>query len=97
MLVDVTQYYRPDGRQVTHQLEVSDNCQTKYDELTKLGRLTAEQLMNGSVSQTIECDDFDYDIIITGGADMEKNKEACEKLILRFDKDKCLEMANAQS
>jgi hypothetical protein len=88
ILVDVTQYMRPDGRQVPHQLEIDDKCEPKYKELTKWGlRLTCEQLMNGTVSQTIEGSDFDVDIILTGGSDMEKNKEALQDLILRFDVD----------
>jgi hypothetical protein len=86
IIVDVVQFMRPNGRQVPHQLDVDDNCEAKYKELTGLGlRLTCEQLMNGTVSQTIECPDFDFDIILTNGADLTENKEALEKLILRFD------------
>jgi len=85
-IVDVVQFMRPNGRQVPHQLEVDDSCEAKYKELTKWGlRLTCEQLMNGKVSQTIESPDFDLDIILTNGADLQENKEALEKLILRFD------------
>jgi len=89
MIVKVTQYYRPDGRKKTHEIEVSDECKEKYQEIISCGaRLTAEQLMDGVVSQTIETVDGDYDIILTRGNDPSKNKEALEKMIMRFDKDK---------
>ena len=90
MKVKVTQYYRPNGWQQTHELEVSDECAEQYQAIRECNaRLTAEQLMTGMVSQTIECEDFDFDIIQTPGPDFEQNKRALETLILRFDKEKC--------
>uniref|UniRef100_A0A6M3KGV8 Uncharacterized protein n=1 Tax=viral metagenome TaxID=1070528 RepID=A0A6M3KGV8_9ZZZZ len=89
MIVDVIQYMRPDGRKVPRQAEISDECQIKYDEIIECGgRLTAEQLMTGEVSQTIETNDFDFDIIITNGADFDENKKALEDMVMRFDKSK---------
>lgn len=89
MKVEVTQFMRPNGRQVPHQLEVSDKCQEKYDEIVGQGlRLTCEQMMTGQASQTIEAEDFDFDIVITKGSDFDENKAELEKMILRFDKFK---------
>ena len=87
MLVKVTQYYRPDGRQATHELNINDNCKEKYQEIIEsCARLTCEQLMTGVVSQTIETPDGDYDIILTDGINFDKNKTALETMIMRFDK-----------
>ncbi len=88
LIVDVIQFMRPDGQQVPHQLEIDDTCEPKYKELIACGlRLTCEQLMSGKVSQTIESPDFDFDISLTNGDDLNENKKALERLILRFDKD----------
>lgn len=88
MQVEVTQFMRPDGRQVAHQLTIKDDCEASYKAILSVGaRLTAEQLMNGTVSQTIETNEGDFDITLTGGSDFTKNKEALEEMILRFDKD----------
>lgn len=86
MLVKVTQYMRPNGRQVEQELEIDDKCRDKYEKILDSGaRLTAEQLMTGRVSQTIETDDGDFDIILTKGHDFEENRIALETMILRFD------------
>ncbi len=87
MIVEVTQFMRPNGRQVQHELEISDECKGKYQEIRDLGlRLTGEQLRTGEVSQTIEAEDFDFDICITPGSDLQENKEKLQEMILRFDK-----------
>ena len=91
MIVEVTQYYRPNGRQVVHELEVSETCEGQYQSILECNaRLTAEQLMTGTVSQAIECEDFDYDIILTKGSDFAENARAMEELILRFNTDDCV-------
>ena len=91
MIVEVTQFMRPNSRQVQRGLEISDKCSSKYHEIVGHNlRLTAEQLMQGTVSQTIEDEDFDFDIIITKGSDLQENKEALEKMILRFDTNEYL-------
>lgn len=93
MKVSVTQYMRPNGRQVTHELEISDECKTQYAAIGECtARLTGEQLMSGVVSQVIECEDFDFDIILTPGLDLEENIRALETLILRFEKERCQSM-----
>ena len=90
MIIEVTQYMRPCGRQVQHQLEISDDCKEKYQDILDCSvRLTAEQLITGVVSQTISTSDFDFDICLTKGEDLQENKEALEKMILRFDKVAC--------
>ncbi len=98
MIVEVTQFMRPDGRQVKHELEVSDECKEKYEELLSCNtRLTAEQLMSGAVSQTIECTDGDLDFALTKGPDLEENKKELEKMILRFDKIACVKFQEGMS
>ena len=93
MKVNVTQYYRPYGWQETHEIEIRDECAEHYQQIGECGaRLTAEQLMTGVVSQAIECEEFDFDMILTPGSDFEQNKRALETLILRFDKEKCKSM-----
>ncbi len=94
--VEVTQFMRPDGQQVQHALEIDSGCTDKYKEITEYGlRLTCEQLMSGKVSQTIESPDFDFDITLTNGDNLEENKKALERMILRFDKAAYIEMDNA--
>lgn len=91
MIVQVIQYMRPNGQKVFHDLEISDACLEKYTQILAVGgRLTAEQLMTGQVSQAIELKDFDFDIIITKGYDLNENKQKLEEMILRFDKEACL-------
>lgn len=91
MIVKVTQYMRPDGRQVEHELKIDNECKEKYQQILDCGaRLTCEELRTLEISQTIECSDFDFDIVITKGGKLTKNKEVLEKMILRFDKVKCL-------
>lgn len=97
MIAKVIQFMRPHGRQVHQELEIDDNCKEKYQEIIECGaRLTGEQLMNGTVSQTIETVNGDFNIVITKGPDLAENKKALEVMILDFDK-KAFEEWNAQS
>ena len=87
MIVAFPQFMRPDGRQVQHELEISDECKEKYQEIVDCGlRLTGEQLRTLEVSQTIEGPDFDFDMCLTNGKKLDETKKALEKMILRFDK-----------
>jgi len=89
MIVQVTQFMRPNGRQVQHELKVDDKCKEKYQEIVGCdARLTGEQLMSGVVSQTIETVNGDFDLVLTNGSDLAENKRALEKMVLDFDKDK---------
>ncbi len=91
MTVTVTQFMRPDGRQVKRELEISDEYKEKYEEILSCdARLTAERLIDGTVSQTIECGNFDFAFAITTGKDFNENKQALEKMILQFDRIKCI-------
>ena len=95
MIAEVTQFMRPNGRQVHHELEIDDNCKEKYQEIIECGaRLTGEQLTNGAASQTIETVNGDFNIVITKGSDLAANKRALEVMILDFDK-KAFEEWNA--
>ena len=91
MKVDVTQYIKPNGRQVSRTVEIDDKCKGNYAAILSChARLTVEQLITEQVSQAVECEDFDFDIILTSGADGDENKTAMETMILRFDKDECI-------
>ena len=87
--VDVTYFFRPNGRQVLDVHYVSESCQAKYDEIIKLGgRLTFEDLTTGHVSQTIEFASFDFDIAIEpGGLRRSHHTGVFETMILRFDEE----------
>lgn len=97
MKAKVTQFMRPNGRQVQRELEIDDKCEPNYNRLTELGaRLTCEQLMTGQVSQTIKTEECDFDIIVTKGGDLEENKKALEDMILRLDATKLEEVIEQQ-
>ena len=90
MKVDQTQFIRPNGRQILTRITVDDKCQTKYADILDCGaRLTIELLMNDTVSQTIECSEFDFDIVLTK-SDSDSVKSDLEQMIMRFDKEDCL-------
>lgn len=93
MEVQITQFIRPNGRQLLLTISIDDKCKDKYaDILACNSQLTVEELMNGTMSQTIECSEFDFDIILTNGSEEEERlKPALEEMILRFDKDACLQ------
>ncbi len=44
----------------------------------------------------MECSEFDFDIVLTSGQDLDANKQALEKMIMRFDKDECLKQITEQ-
>jgi predicted ester cyclase len=92
MIVEVTQYMRPVGRQVLHELEIDNKCADKYKEILSCGcRLACEQLQTLEASQTIEHRQlgFDFDMVLTKGNDFDDTKLALEAMILRFDKVAC--------
>lgn len=89
MKVEVIQYMRPNGRKVLQTIEIDDKCEETYKAILGCdARLTAEQMMTGMVSQTIEGPDGDYDFAITKGSNFDENKAVLEAMILRFDKAK---------
>ena len=97
MIAEVIEFVLPNGSQVPHTIELNDKCQSSYDAILACGaRLTCEALMTGVVSQTVECSEFDFDIILTNGHDLDENKQALEKMIMRFDKDECLKKITEQ-
>ncbi len=88
MKVKVIQFMRPNGRQVEQSIEINDKCKENYDKIIKLGgRLTAEQLMTGVVSQTIENEFEDFDITLSEGSNFKENVIKMEEMIMRFDAD----------
>ena len=93
MIVQITEFQLPNGKQVQQETTLKDECQENYNLLIKLGlRLTAEILITGVVSQTIESPNFDFDMELTSGNDLTENKHALEKMILRFTENAYLEM-----
>ncbi len=87
MIAKVIQFMRPNGRQVEKELTIKDDCIENYKTILAYGaRLTAEQMMSGMVSQTIETVVGDFDVILSKGTDLAENKMKLEEMILRFDK-----------
>lgn len=88
MIVEVIEFRLPNGRQIPHELEIDDKCKEKYEEIINMKcRLTSEVLQTGEVSQCIEHPEFDFDIAIANGKNLDENKKVLENLILRFDKN----------
>ena len=85
--VKVTQFYTPNGQQQQHDVEVPDDCADGYKALRECGcRLTAEVLLTGLVSQTVEHEEGDFLIEIC--ANGPKVLENLEKMIKEFEASK---------
>ena len=81
ILVDVTEYIRPNGRRMQQIAEVDDVYKPNYDLLCSHGlNLSAELLRNGIVSLTIESDDDDLNIELCS-VRPDEIKKALEKLL----------------
>jgi hypothetical protein len=66
MHVKITQFIPPRRRQEERSCEVPNDCAPGYESLNRHGcRLTAEVLMTGLVSQTVEHEIGDYLVEIT--------------------------------
>jgi hypothetical protein len=84
MQVQVTQFYLPNGERRTHTVTVSDDCAAGYAALRHKGcRLTAEMLMTGAISQTIEHEEGDVLMEITFKP--EDTIPALEKMLREFN------------
>jgi hypothetical protein len=60
MIVEVTQYMRPDGRKVKMLTPIHDSFQAPYDVIKMRGwRIAAEVLTDGMVSVAVEDDEQD--------------------------------------
>lgn len=84
MIAEITQFYLPDGRNRSHKTELPDDCAVGYEAMKRLGcRLTAEVLMTGMVSVTIEHEEGDYDInVVKNGPEVQ---EALAHMLRAFD------------
>jgi len=88
VLIEITQYMRPNGTGVVHCLEVDDALKAKYESILSCGcELTCEQLMTEQVSQTISNDYGDFAIEVTAAGDLDAAFTALIKMIKAFDKD----------
>lgn len=84
MIVELTQFMRPDGRQVASSCDVSEELKEQYQQLRSLGcRLTCEVLQTSDISLAIEHEEGDYAIELCENAP-DKPKAALEKLLRRF-------------
>jgi hypothetical protein len=84
MKVEVTEFVRPNGERRIHSVDVADDCAVGYEALRRKGcRLTAEYLMTGAVSQTVEHEEGDFLIEVT--FKHEENIPALEKMLREFD------------
>jgi hypothetical protein len=84
MQVKITQFIPPRGRQEERSCEVPNDCGVGYESLRRHGcRLTAEVLMGGLVSQTIEHEEGDFLLEITeNGPEVQA---ALIKMLREFD------------
>jgi hypothetical protein len=83
--IEVTQFLLPDGKQRLIYTEVEQDEYDKYIMIRLLGgRLTAEILQNGAISQCIEVPELDdYDMVVSAnGPDVVSDRR---KMLLRFD------------
>ncbi len=84
MKVEVTEFVRPNGAPRKHSVEVPDDCAVGYESLKRHKcRLTAESLMTGAVSQTVEHEEGDFLIEVTFAG--QSNEEALIKMLREFD------------
>ncbi len=84
MIVWVTQFLLPDGKQRQCQVHISDDLQSQCNLLARCKcRLTAEMLTTGEVSQCIEHEEGDYAIEICTKSEV---VVVLEKMIRAFDK-----------
>jgi len=86
IIAKFTQYIRPNGREVSIEIEVADDLEDQLHAIRSAGaELTAEVLTTGEVSLTIEepdCGDWDC-IVVSNGPDV---VSAVDSLIRRFDR-----------
>jgi hypothetical protein len=55
MKIALIEFIRPNGKQIPHEIVVSDDCSEKYKKLSELGfRLTAEFIFGNDVNICIE-------------------------------------------
>lgn len=87
MLIPLTQYKMPDGREIPTSCEIRDDLESKYKSIAERGlKLTCEVLMTGEVSLTISNDEEDYDLELATNGPGENSPRVClEKMIARFD------------
>lgn len=84
MIVEVTEFVRPNGEPRKHLVAVADDCAVGYEALRRKGcQLTAEYLMTGAVSQTVEHHEGDFLIEVT--FEHKDNIPALEKMLREFD------------
>jgi hypothetical protein len=78
--VEVVQYMRPDGRAVLMHTDIRDAFEAPYHAIRMRGwRLTAEHLIDGAVSLTVEDDEQDFPCeIVANGPEVQP---AIERLI----------------
>lgn len=89
MLIQVTQYLRPDGRRKVLQFTIPDEYQQQYDLICKCGcEITCEQLMSGKAVQYIGNEHGDFITKLTGAGDREAAGAALFKMIQEFNKDR---------
>jgi hypothetical protein len=85
MIVKMTQFLRPNGRQVAVTCEgVDNNLQKNYDEIVaRKMRVTCEELRTGKVSLALEHEQGDFDMELCDNAP-DVPKQALERLLGRF-------------
>jgi hypothetical protein len=79
MTVEVTQYMRPDGRQVRMETDISDAFCAPYQAIKMRGwRIAAEYLTTGEISITVEDEEQDLACeVVTNGPEVPLAIERC--------------------
>lgn len=86
MLINVTQYMRPDGHTKPQQVEIPDKYKSVIDKLNKLDlRITCESLTNGLVAQYISHEEGDFAIELSFPG--EKSHQKLLEMLDAFDED----------
>lgn len=92
MIVEITQYVRPDGRPRNFSLVASEECYLKHELIQSCGcRITCGQLNSGEIAQYITNVHGDFAMKITPANDTEAADNALLEMISEFDKNKFME------
>jgi hypothetical protein len=86
MIINVTQYLRPNGRKVVHEFEIDEKYKDQYNNLTAYGcHLTCEQLQTGHGVHYISHRLGDFQSVISAPGNFKEAEEKLLSLIEAFD------------
>lgn len=86
MMIPYTQFMRPNGRQVQHQIHISDDNAEKWKTVSDLGlRITMEVVMPGVVNICLEDPEVEDDFLFRVVTNDERVSIAIETFLNTFD------------